>query len=209
MIDTMKDKLSVAVDVDSNEEVLKILRSCVNSNEKWGSFLADFAVKAVKQVATFEDGRAKVDVKRYIKVEKIPGGLIEDSKVLNGVMFNKDVVHPKMSRRIEKPRVVLMDCGLEYKKGESVTNMEFSAATDFTAALQVRISKKIVVSFSLLCRTTIFLHPLIMPQEAKESFAFPAKINSISPKIPQKCSKFYYFSLESHEYSYTNTPLTF
>ena len=98
-------------------------------------------------MATFEDGRAKVDVKRYIKVEKIPGGLIEDSKVLNGVMFNKDVVHPKMSRRIEKPRVVLMDCGLEYKKGESVTNMEFSAATDFTAALQVRISKKMVLSF--------------------------------------------------------------
>ena len=92
---------------------------------------------AVKQVATFEDGRAKVDVKRYIKVEKIPGGLIEDSKVLNGVMFNKDVVHPKMKRRIEKPRVVLMDCPLEYKKGESVTNMEFTQATDFTAALQM------------------------------------------------------------------------
>ena len=56
-------------------------------------------------MATFEDGRAKVDVKRYIKVEKIPGGLIEDSQVLNGVMFNKDVVHPKMARKIEKPRV--------------------------------------------------------------------------------------------------------
>lgn len=137
MIDTMKDNLSVPVNVDSNEEVLKILKSCVNSNEKWGSFLADFAIKAVKQVATFEDGRAKVDVKRYIKVEKIPGGLIEDSQVLNGVMFNKDVVHPKMARKIEKPRVVLMDCGLEYKKGESVTNMEFTAATDFTAALQM------------------------------------------------------------------------
>lgn len=136
MIETMKDKLSVAVDVDKNEEVTKILRSCVNSNnEKWGAFLSEFAVKAVKQVATFEDGKAKVDVKRYIKVEKIPGGLIEDSKVLNGVMFNKDVVHPKMSRRIEKPRVVLLDCGLEYKKGESVTNMEFSQATDFSAAL--------------------------------------------------------------------------
>ena len=52
MLDTMKDKLSVSVNVDSNEEVLKILRSCVNSNEKWGSFLADFAVKAVKQVST-------------------------------------------------------------------------------------------------------------------------------------------------------------
>ena len=30
-----------------------------------------------------------------------------------------------------------------------------------------------------------------------ENFAFPAKINSISTEIPQKCSKLYYFSLES------------
>ena len=34
-----------------------------------------------------------------------------------------------------------------------------------------------------------------------ESFAFPAKINSISTEIPQKCSKLYYFSLESLRYS--------
>ena len=34
-----------------------------------------------------------------------------------------------------------------------------------------------------------------------ESFAFPAKNNSISTEIPQKCSKLYYFSLESLEYS--------
>ena len=34
-----------------------------------------------------------------------------------------------------------------------------------------------------------------------ESFAFLAKINSISTEIPQKCSKLYYFSLESLEYS--------
>ena len=38
-----------------------------------------------------------------------------------------------------------------------------------------------------------------------ESFAFPAKINSISMEIPQKCSKLYYFSLESLEYSLTGT----
>ena len=49
----------------------------------------------------------------------IPGGDIEDSRVLKGVMFNKDVVHGKMRRRIEKPRILLLDCTLEYKKGES------------------------------------------------------------------------------------------
>ena len=35
-----------------------------------------------------------------------------------------------------------------------------------------------------------------------ESFAFPAKSNSISTEIPQKCSKLYFVSLESLEYSF-------
>lgn len=42
-----------------------------------------------------------MDIKRYAKVEKIPGGSIEDSKILDGVMLNKDVTHAKMRRYIE------------------------------------------------------------------------------------------------------------
>merc|ERR1719197_1955682 len=41
-------------------------------------------------------------------------------------MINKDVVHAKMRRRIEKPRILLLDCTLEYKKGESQTQIELS-----------------------------------------------------------------------------------
>ena len=50
---------------------------------------------------------------------QVPGGSLEDSEVLKGVMLNKDVTHAKMRRRIENPRIVLLDCPLEYKKGES------------------------------------------------------------------------------------------
>lgn len=42
-------------------------------------------------------------------------GLVQ---VLDGVMFNKDVTHSKMRRKIENPRILLLDCPLEYKKGE-------------------------------------------------------------------------------------------
>lgn len=38
-------------------------------------------------------------------------------------MFNKDITHPRMRRKIKNPRVVLLDCPLEYKKGESQTNV--------------------------------------------------------------------------------------
>ena len=29
-------------------------------------------------------------------------------------MINKDIIHPKMKRKIRNPRVVLLDCPLEY-----------------------------------------------------------------------------------------------
>ena len=51
-------------------------------------------------------------------------------------MFNKDIIHPQMRRKVENPRVILLDYPLEYKKGESQTNIEFTKDTDFTATLE-------------------------------------------------------------------------
>ena len=76
-----------------------------------------------------------VDLKRYAKVEKIPGGLLEECCVLDGVMLNKDVTHPQMRRDIKNPRVILLDCNLEYKKGESMTNMEMTESNHMVDAL--------------------------------------------------------------------------
>merc|ERR1719486_644932 len=58
---------------------------------------------------TEDMGRKEIDIKRYAKVEKIPGGDVDDCRVLKGVMINKDVVHAKMRRRIERPRILLLD----------------------------------------------------------------------------------------------------
>ena len=46
-------------------------------------------------------------------------------------MFNKDILHPKMRRMIENPRILLIDSGLEYTKGESQTNIEMQSTADF------------------------------------------------------------------------------
>jgi len=119
--------------------VRKVIQSCVGTKfiSKWSDMACDIAMDAVKTV-TIESsgGKREIDIKRYAKVEKLPGGAIEDSQVLRGVMFNKDVVHPKMKRKIENPRILLLDCNLEYKKGESQTNMEIMKEEDFSKALE-------------------------------------------------------------------------
>lgn len=80
--------------------------------------------------------KLNLEIKRYAKVEKIPGGTLDECEVLDGVMFNKDVTHPKMRRYIKNPRVLLLDCPLEYKKGESMTNLEMKSENAMTDALK-------------------------------------------------------------------------
>ena len=131
------ESLGEPIDIENEKDLQKIVSSCIGTkfSSKWGNLIVDLAVKAVKTVYRKEGDYVEIDVKRYAKVEKIPGGLLEECEVLDGVMFNKDVTHPGMRRVIKNPRVVLLDCPLEYKKGESMTNMEFTKEDDFKKAL--------------------------------------------------------------------------
>jgi len=138
-ITMMRDVVATPIDLDDKVAVRKVIESCVGTKfiSKWSDMACDIAMEAVKTVTVeSQGGKREIDIKRYAKVEKLPGGAIEDSRVLRGVMFNKDVVHPKMKRKIENPRILLLDCNLEYKKGESQTNMEIMNEGDFSKALE-------------------------------------------------------------------------
>jgi len=134
-------ELSTEVDVNDAKEMKKIVKSAIGTKfiNKWCDLACDMAIKSVGCVAmeNKETGRREIDIKRYAKVEKVPGGTLEESRVLDGVMLNKDVTHPSMKRRIENPRILLLDSSLEYQKGESQTDLELSKETDFEQILQM------------------------------------------------------------------------
>nr|QBH73665.1 chaperonin [Thermobia domestica] len=139
MIRLLQDQISVPLDVNNKEKLVEVVKSCVGTKfiGQWADLACTIALDAVKTVYLEESGRKEIDIKRYAKVEKVPGGSIEDSCVLSGVMLNKDVTHPKMRRYIKNPRIILLDCPLEYKKGESQTNVEILKEEDFTRLLQL------------------------------------------------------------------------
>ncbi|KAK3919084.1 T-complex protein 1 subunit gamma [Frankliniella fusca] len=139
MVRILEDKVCVQLDVNDRAKLVEVVKSCVGTKfiGRWADMACSIALDAVQTVALEENGRKEIDIKRYAKVEKIPGGSMEDCTVLSGVMVNKDVTHPKMRRYIEKPRIVLLDCSLEYKKGESQTNIEIMKEEDFTRILQL------------------------------------------------------------------------
>eukprot|EP00698_Gefionella_okellyi_P002888 TRINITY_DN12751_c0_g1_i1.p1 TRINITY_DN12751_c0_g1~~TRINITY_DN12751_c0_g1_i1.p1 ORF type:complete len:566 (-),score=151.83 TRINITY_DN12751_c0_g1_i1:72-1769(-) len=132
-------KFAVKIDTNDRDAVLQVVDSCLGTKfvTRWGKLMTNLALDATLTVAHEVDGQLEVDIKRYAKIEKIPGGEIEDCKVLDGVMINKDVTHPKMRRHIENPRIILLDCALEYKKGESQTNVDISDEEGFRALLKM------------------------------------------------------------------------
>ena len=149
--------ISQPVDASSDSAMAKLVASCIGTKftAAWTDLMTGLAVKAVRIVAglmpstssstssssmnaaianlTAED----IDLKQYARVERIPGGELEESTVHDGILLNKDVVHAGMRRLIEKPRILLLDCPLEYKKGESQTSLELSGQDDWSRVLQL------------------------------------------------------------------------
>ncbi|MCJ1456692.1 T-complex protein 1 subunit gamma [Mycoblastus sanguinarius] len=134
------EEISLPVNINDDKAMYQLISSSIGTKfvSRWSELMCNLALKAVRTVShEVGGGKKEVDIKRYAKVEKIPGGEIEDSKVLDGVMLNKDITHPKMRRLIKNPRVILLDCPLEYKKGESQTNIEISKEEDWNRILQI------------------------------------------------------------------------
>jgi T-complex protein 1 subunit gamma len=140
------ERISVPIDSSDDTAMLALIKTSIGTKfvVRWSELMCKLALQAVRTVAQEADGAMlgsdnlrTVDIKRYARVEKLPGGTIEDSAVLAGVMLNKDIVHPRMRRRIANPRIVLLDCPLEYKKGESQTNIEMSKEEDFSRIQEI------------------------------------------------------------------------
>ena len=92
------EELAIPVDTEDVNDVKKALYSCVGTKfaKRWGDLIVDLALESCRVVmkGTNNLHKLNVEIKRYAKIEKVPGGMLEESRVLNGVMLNKDVTHP-------------------------------------------------------------------------------------------------------------------
>lgn len=124
---------------ESRADILQVIETSIATKyiAKWSGLFCNIALDAVSTIVTTEHGRKEIDLKRNLQVVKIPGGEIGDSYVLSGVCINKDVTHAGMRRRIENPRILILDCNLEYKKGESQTDVELERPEQFEEMLRL------------------------------------------------------------------------
>jgi thermosome len=79
--------------------------------------LAEIAVEAVLHVAQKAGDQYKVDLDD-IMVEKKPGESVAETKLIEGLVLDKEVAHSGMPKRVEKANIALLESALEVKKTE-------------------------------------------------------------------------------------------
>ena len=98
-------------------------------------------LEAVRTVSADDASVCTVEIKRHVRVDKVPGGEINYSRVLSSVMLDKDIAHPEMHRRILKPHIVLLNCPLEYKNSESRRMLRYRKGRILRDSIESRRAK--------------------------------------------------------------------
>ena len=117
-IETLRE---IATKVDPSDKAFlnKIARTSMASKivSADSKELSEMVVDAVLAVAEKSGDRYKVDIDN-IKVEKKAGGSMQDTKLVHGVVLDKEVVHGGMPKRIENAKIAVVNSALEIEKTE-------------------------------------------------------------------------------------------
>ena len=112
-------KLAIKVTPTDKAMLRKVARVALASKllAEHKEFAADLAVDAVLHVSEKAGTEFRADVDD-VKVEKKPGGSLTDTVLIEGVLLDKEVVHPGMPKRVENAKIALINCPLEVEKPE-------------------------------------------------------------------------------------------
>ena len=127
-------EISTEIDPQDKEDLARIARTTMASKMVSGQseILANIVVDAILNVAeeiesdessgkssrsTLERSGYRVDMDN-IKVEKKAGASVHDSRLIEGIVLDKEVVHGGMPKRIENAKIALVNSPLEVEKPE-------------------------------------------------------------------------------------------
>ncbi|MDY6768487.1 MAG: thermosome subunit beta, partial [Candidatus Nanohaloarchaea archaeon] len=114
------DDLGEAVDFDDEDKLRKVAQTTMTGKgaESSKEYLSGLALEAVQAVAEEVDGDYHID-QDLIKVEKKQGASVEESELVQGVIIDKEKVHPNMPDRVEDAQIALLNTAVEVQETET------------------------------------------------------------------------------------------
>ncbi len=113
------NQLAFPVKRDDKTALRSIARTAMSGRSVGANadFLAGIAVDAVQSIVEEIAGEVRADVDNIL-VQKKHGGNLTDTALIDGVVLDKERVHPRMPKFVRDARIALINRALEVKKTE-------------------------------------------------------------------------------------------
>jgi len=131
------EKVATKVTIKDTQILTNVATTAMASKSASGhkDHLADIVVKAVTTVAERRaDGSFYVD-DDDIQITKKQGGSIADTNLVEGIIVDKERVHPGMPAQVDNAKIALIDVALEVKKTEIDAKIEITDPSQLQAFL--------------------------------------------------------------------------
>lgn len=122
-------KISIEIDPKDKSFLNKIAMTSLASKMVTTNsvVLSGIAIDAALNVADeFEGNKLKIDIDN-IKVEKKTGGSLHDSRLVQGIVIDKEIAHAGMPKKIQGAKIVLLNSALEIEKTKSDSKLNISS----------------------------------------------------------------------------------
>ncbi len=131
------EKIAITVDLNSQDYAKKAAMTSMASKlvAEHREYLAEIAVKAILAVTEKVGDKYRADVDD-VKVEKKTGESVQETKLIQGIILDKDVSHSGMPKRVEKAKIALLDCPLEIEKTEFDAKINIESPEQMEAFLK-------------------------------------------------------------------------
>ena len=122
------NQLAQKIDGGNKSELIKVAKTSMQTKlvSKESNELSEIVVNAALLVSESNDSGHQVDIDD-VKVEKKAGGSLRDTKLIKGIVLDKEVVHGGMPKRIEKAKIALVNSALEIEKTEFDAKINISS----------------------------------------------------------------------------------
>ncbi len=116
------------IDGGNKSELIRVARTSMQTKlvSKESTELSEVVVNAALQVSEPNESGYNVDIDD-VKVEKKAGGSLRDTKLIKGIVLDKEVVHGGMPKRVEKAKIALINSALEIEKTEFDAKINISS----------------------------------------------------------------------------------
>ena len=130
-------ELAKPVSPNERDVLLKVAKTSMESKliSDDSDMLSKLVVDAILQIVEKEAEGHKVDLDN-IKVEKKAGGSIRNTKLIKGIVLDKEVVHSGMPTKIEKAKIALLNSPLEIEKTEMSAEIRITDPTQMQMFLE-------------------------------------------------------------------------